>query len=53
MRTAIAEELRALYRVQQDEPLPERFTDLLKQLDLRTNGASPGNTTSKPNGHKN
>jgi hypothetical protein len=53
MRAAIAEELRALYRVEQDEPLPERFTDLLRQLDLRNDEASPGDTTSKPKGHTN
>ena len=53
MRAAIAEELRALYRVQQDEPLPERLTDLLRQLDLRNNGASPDDTPSKPKGHAN
>jgi hypothetical protein len=50
MRAAIAEELRALYRVQQDEPLPERFIDLLRQLDSRKDTASPGDTTSKPKG---
>jgi len=48
MRAAIAEELRALYRVQQDEPLPERLTDLLRQLDSRDDRASQGDTTSKP-----
>ena len=53
MRAAIAEELRALYRVEENEPLPERFTDLLKQLDLRNDGASPGDTPSKPKGHAN
>jgi hypothetical protein len=42
MRAAIAEELRALYRVRQDEPLPERLTDLVRQLDSRNDGASPG-----------
>jgi hypothetical protein len=35
MRAAIAEELRALYRVQQDEPLPERLTELVRQLAER------------------
>jgi hypothetical protein len=50
MRAAIAEELRALYRVQQDEPLPERFTNLMRQLDTGKDTASPGDTTSKPKG---
>jgi hypothetical protein len=53
MRAAIAEELRALYRVQQDEPLTERLADLLRQLDLRNDEASPGDTTSKPKGPAN
>ena len=44
MRAAIAEELRALYRRQLDEPLPERLTELLRQLDLRNNGASQADT---------
>ena len=48
MRAAIAEELRELYRFQKDEPLPERFIDLLRQLDSRKDTASPGDTTSKP-----
>ena len=48
VRAAIAEELRALYRVQEDEPLPERLTDLVRQLDSRKDTASPGDTTSKP-----
>jgi Anti-sigma factor NepR len=50
MRAAIAEELRELYRFQKDEPLPERFTDLLRQLDSRKDTASPDDTTSKPKG---
>jgi hypothetical protein len=49
MRAAIAEELRELYRFQKDEPIPERFIDLLRQLDSRKDTASPGDTTSKPN----
>ncbi len=53
MRAAIADELRELYRVQQDEPLLERFTDLLRQLDSRKGAASPGDTTSKPKGDVN
>ena len=53
MRAAIAEELRDLYRVQQDEPLLERFTNLLRQLDLRKDTASPGEATSKPKGDVN
>jgi hypothetical protein len=48
MWAAIAEELRELYRVQQDEPLSERFTDLLRQLDSRKDTASPREATSKP-----
>jgi Anti-sigma factor NepR len=47
MRAAIAEELRELYRFQKDEPLPERYTDLLRELDSRKDTASPGDTTSK------
>ena len=53
MRAAIAEELRELYRVQQDEPLPERFANLLRQLDSRKDTASPGEPTSKPKGDVN
>jgi Anti-sigma factor NepR len=53
MRAAIAEELRELYRFQKDEPLPERFTNLLQQLDSRKDTASPGDTTSKPKGDVN
>ena len=52
MRAAIAEELRELYRFQKDEPLPERFTDLLRELDSKDT-ASPGDTTSKPKGDVN
>jgi hypothetical protein len=48
MRAAIAEELRALYRVEQDVALPERLTDLLRQLDSRNHEASPAKTKSKP-----
>jgi hypothetical protein len=47
VRAAIAEELRALYRVEQDAALPERMTDLLRQLDLRIDEASSGDTGSK------
>jgi hypothetical protein len=47
---AIAQELRELFRFQKDEPLPERFTDLLRQLDSRKDTASPGHTASKPKG---
>ena len=50
MRAAIAQALRELFRFQKDEPLPERFTDLLRQLDSRKDTASPGHTTSKPKG---
>jgi Anti-sigma factor NepR len=32
MREAITRELQALYRAHQDEPLPERLTNLLRQL---------------------
>jgi anti-sigma factor NepR-like protein len=53
MRAAIAEELRELYRVQHDEPLLERFTNLLRQLDLRKDTASLGEATSKPKGDVN
>jgi Anti-sigma factor NepR len=53
MRAAIAEELRELYRVQKDEPLPEPFTDLLRQLDSRKDTGGPGDTTSKPKGDVN
>jgi hypothetical protein len=53
MRAAIAEELRELYRVQQDKPFPERFTDLLRRLDSRKDTASPGEATSKPKGDVN
>ena len=49
VRAAIAEELRALYRVEQDVALPERMTDLLRQLDLRNDEASSGDTGSKSN----
>jgi len=48
MRAAIAEELRALYRVEQDVALPERLTDLLRQLDSRNHEAGPAETKSKP-----
>jgi hypothetical protein len=48
MRAAIAEELRALYHVEQDAALPERLTDLLRQLDARNREASPAQTKSKP-----
>ena len=44
VRAAIADELRALYRVEQDAALPERMTDLLRQLDLRIDEASSGDT---------
>jgi hypothetical protein len=40
MREAIAEELRELYRCDQHEPLPERLTQLLRELDLRREGAA-------------
>jgi hypothetical protein len=53
MRAAIAEELRELYRCQKDAALPERFTDLLRQLEPRKGTASPGDTTSKPKGDVN
>jgi hypothetical protein len=53
VRAAIAEELRELYRAQQDEPLPERLTELLRQLDLRNDGASQPDNTSKPKGRVN
>ena len=49
VRAAIAEELRALHRVEQDVALPERMTDLLRQLDLRIDEAGSGDTRSKPN----
>ena len=48
MREAITRELQALYRAHQDEPLPERLTNLLRKLDSRKDTASPGDTTSKP-----
>jgi hypothetical protein len=48
MREAITRELQALYRAHQDEPLPERLANLLRQLDSRKDTASPGDTTSKP-----
>jgi Anti-sigma factor NepR len=38
MREAITRELQALYRAQQDEPLPERLTNLLQQLEFRKAG---------------
>ena len=47
VRAAIADELRALYRVEQEAALPERMTDLLRQLDLRIDEASSGDTGSK------
>jgi hypothetical protein len=40
MREAIAEELRELYRCDQHEPMPERLTKLLRELDLRREGAA-------------
>jgi hypothetical protein len=51
MRAAIAEELQALYRPQPDEPLPERLTELLRQLDLRNEGASQPDTPPKGRGN--
>ena len=54
MRAAIAEELRALYRVEQDAALPERLTNLLQQLDSRRNHEEvPGDSRSKPEGGAN
>jgi hypothetical protein len=54
MRAAIAEELRALYRVEQDAALPERLTNLLLKLDSRRNKeAVPGDSRSKPEGGAN
>jgi len=41
MRAAIAEELRQLYRCHEDEPLPERLAQLLRELDGKKRRAVP------------
>jgi hypothetical protein len=47
MREAITRELQALYRAQQDEPLPERLTNLLRQLDSRKAGPDQAGSASE------
>jgi hypothetical protein len=53
VRAAIAEELQALYRVEQDVALPERLTDLLRRLDSRNDETSSGDTRSKSDANGN
>jgi hypothetical protein len=47
MRAAIAEELRQLYRCRQDDPIPDRLAQLVRELDGKMRQAVPAASKSE------